>query len=83
MSIIIRQGEMLHKVFWADWIEALVTMTTYSSDKPIMGKTFKIFFSETMRPTAYLFGMKQCLVVPYIYPTNQVSWVQTGPFPFP
>ena len=31
-----------------------------------MGKTKKIFFSETKRPTALIFCMLQCLVVPII-----------------
>ena len=32
-----------------------------------------------MRPTPYIFGMLQCLVVPYINPANQGPGVQTGP----
>ena len=32
-----------------------------------------------MRSTAYIFGMKQCLVVPHINPANQAPGVQTGP----
>ena len=41
-----------------------------------MVKSFKIF-SETMRPTLYIFSMKQ-LVVPYINPANQATGVQTS-----
>ena len=39
----------------------------------------KLFFSGTMRPTAYIFSMKQCLVVPYINCncTSQTPGVQT------
>ena len=33
--------------FWADWIGILAY-------RRIMGKTLKIFFSETARPTAYM-----------------------------
>ena len=45
----------------------------------MMEKTLKIFMSETMRPTAYIFGMKQFLAVPYICSANEVPGVQTGP----
>ena len=38
----------------------------------------KIFFSEIMRPTAYIFSVQQCLVVPYINPANQDPGVKTG-----
>ena len=38
----------------------------------------KIFYSETARPEACLFSMKQCLVVPYINPANHAPWVQIG-----
>ena len=31
-----------------------------------------------MKPTAYIFSMYQCLVVPYINPANQASGHQTG-----
>ena len=32
----------------------MAAMPIYSSHKMIMGKILKIFFSETMRPTAYI-----------------------------
>ena len=41
-----------------------------SSHRLIMGKIKKILFSETMRPTAYILSMQQCLVVPNINPAN-------------
>ena len=48
----------------------------------IMEKTFKKkFFYETMRPIAYIFDMKQFLVVPYLNPADQAVGVQTGPAP--
>ena len=50
MLSIIRQGERLLKVFGLIGLEA-----TYSSHRLIMGKTLKSS-SETMRPTAYIFG---------------------------
>ena len=31
-----------------------------------------------MRPTAYIFSLEQCLVVPYINRSNQAPGVQTG-----
>ena len=34
-----------------------------------------------MRPSAYIFSMKQCLVVPYINPASQAPVVQTGHAP--
>ena len=38
-----------------------------SLHRPTIGKKLKkIFFSETTRPTALIFGMLQCLVVPII-----------------
>ena len=45
----------------------------------IMGKIKKIFFFETMRPTAYIFSMFPHSVVPYINPANQAPGIQTGP----
>ena len=56
-------------------------MTTYISHRLIMSKTSKFFFSETMRPTAYIFGIQQCLVVLYINPAYQAFGVQTGTIP--
>ena len=47
-----------------------------SSHRLIMEKTEKI--SETMGPTAYIFSMWQCLVVPYINPASQAPGAQTG-----
>ena len=40
-----------------------------------MEKTLKFFFSETKRSTAYIFGMLQCLVVPYINIAKQAPGV--------
>ena len=34
-----------------------------------------------MTPTAYIFCMLQCLVVPYINPANQAPRAQTGHAP--
>ena len=46
----------------------------------IMEKPFKINrFLKTMRPTADIYTMMQCLVVPYINPVNHVIRVQSGP----
>ena len=42
----------------ADCIKIVVSMATDRSHRLItMGKTKKIFFSETTRPTALIFGM--------------------------
>ena len=75
-------GERLHKVFGLIGLE-LVAIATYSSHRLKMGKSLKMFFSETMKPTAYkhVFDLKQCLVVPYINHANQAPEVQTGPTP--
>ena len=57
----------------------MAAMPIYSSRRLIIGKKLKtIFFSENMRPTAYIFSMYQCLVVPYINPANQALGLQTG-----
>ena len=41
----------------------------------------KIFFSKTTRPKAFIFCMKQCLVVLYINPANHAPGVKNGPAP--
>ena len=57
--------------------------------KLIMGKTLKIFFSETMRPTcsAFIFGMKHFLVVHCTNPVKQApggpNWPHPGNQEFP
>ena len=43
--------------FGADCIKIVVSMATDRSHRFTMGKTKKIFFSETTRPTALIFGM--------------------------
>ena len=52
--------------FGADCIKIVVSMATDRSHRLTMGKTKKIFFSETTRPTALIFGMWQWLMVLYI-----------------
>ena len=52
--------------FGADCIKIVVSMATDRSHRLTMGKTKKIFFSETTRPTALIFGMYQWLMVLYI-----------------
>ena len=48
----------------------------------IIGKNVKkIFFSETMRPKAFIFCVKQCLVSPFIIPANGDPGVQIGHAP--
>ena len=42
--------------FGADCIKIVVSMATDRSHRLTMGKTKKIFFSETTRPTALIFG---------------------------
>ena len=45
----------------------------------IIGKHVKkIFFSETMRPRAFIFCVKQCLVSPFIILANRNPGVQIG-----
>ena len=43
--------------FGADYIKIVVSTATDRSHRPTMGKTKKIFFSETTGPTALIFGM--------------------------
>ena len=42
---------------WANWIGTLVPMTTEAPIDLYWQKLFKILFSETMRPIAYIFDM--------------------------
>ena len=42
--------------FGADCIKIVVSMATDRSHRLTMGKTKKIFFSETTRPTALIFS---------------------------
>ena len=44
-------------------------------------KRTKIFFSETMRPRAFIFCVKQCLVSPFIILANRDPGVQIGHVP--
>ena len=39
------------------------------------------FFSETIRPRAFIFCVQQCIVVLYMNPANRISGVNTGPAP--
>ena len=43
--------------FGADCIKIVVSMATDRSLRLTMGKTKKIFFSKTTRPTGLIFGM--------------------------
>ena len=58
-------------------IKPLVSKLIKTFHRLIIGKTLGIF-SETMRPTAYIFSMLQCLVVLYINPANHTPGVQIG-----
>ena len=49
--------------------------------RPTIGKTKKIFFSETTRPTALLFGMWQWLMVLYINCAIHAPGVKFGQAP--
>ena len=50
-------GGLMALGFGADCIKIVVSMATDRSHRLTMGKTKKIFFSETTRPTALKFGM--------------------------
>ena len=50
-------GGLMALGFGADCIKIVVSMATDRSHRLTMGKTKKIFFSETTRPTALIFGM--------------------------
>ena len=49
--------------------------------KLIIGKHVKKSYSETMRPRAFIFCVKQCLVSPFIIPANSDPGVQIGHAP--
>ena len=62
-------GGLIALGFRADYIKIVVSMATGMSHTLTMGKTKKIFFSETTRPTlatALIFGIWQWLMVLYI-----------------
>ena len=67
--------------FGADCIKIVVSMATDRSHRLTMGKTKKIFFSETTRPTALIFGMWQWLMVLYINCASHAPGVKFGHAP--
>ena len=67
--------------FGADCIKIVVSMATDRSHRLTMGKTKKIFFSETTRPTALIFGMYQWLMVLYINCAIRAPGVKFGHAP--
>ena len=67
--------------FGADCIKIVVSMATDGSHRLTMGKTKKIFFSETTRPTALIFGMQQWLMVLYINCAIHAPGVKFGHAP--
>ena len=67
--------------FGADCIKIVVSMATDRSHRLTMGKTKKIFFSETTRPTALIFGMWQWLMVLYINCAIHAPGVKFGQAP--
>ena len=67
--------------FGADCIKIVVSMATDRSHRLTMGKTKKIFFSETTRPTALIFGMLQWLMVLYINCAIHAPGVKFGHAP--
>ena len=52
-----------------------------SLHRPTIGKTKKIFFSETTRPTALIFGMSQWLMALYINCAIHAPGVKFGHAP--
>ena len=67
--------------FGADCIKIVVSMATDRSHRLTMGKTKKIFFSETTRPTALIFCTWQWLMVLYINCANHAPGVKFGHAP--
>ena len=67
--------------FGADCIKIVVSMATDRSHRLTMGKTKKIFFSETTGPTALIFGMWQWLMVLYINCASHAPGVKFGHAP--
>ena len=67
--------------FGADCIKIVVSMATDRSHRLTMGKTKKIFFSETTRPTALIFGMWQWLMVLYINCASHAPGIKFGHAP--
>ena len=64
--------------FGADCIKIVVSIAIDSSHRLSMGKTKKIFFSETTRPTALIFCMWQWLMVLYINCASHAPGVKIG-----
>ena len=67
--------------FGADCIKTVVSMATDRSHRLTMGKTKKIFFSETTRSTALIFGMLQWLIVLYLNCAIHAPGVKFGRAP--
>ena len=74
-------GGLMVLGFGADCIKIVVSMATDRSHRLTMGKTKKIFFSETTRPTALIFGMWQWLMVLYINCAIHAPGVKFGHAP--
>ena len=74
-------GELMALGFGADCIKIVVSMATDRSHRLTMGKTKKIFFSETTRPTALIFSMWQWLMVLYINCASHAPGVKFGHAP--
>ena len=67
--------------FEADCIKIVVSMATDRSHRLTMGKTKKIFYSETTRPIALIFGMWQWLMVLYINCASHAPGAKFGHAP--
>ena len=67
--------------FGADRIKIVVSMATDRSHRLTMGKTKKIFFSETTRPTALIFGTVAMANGPLHKLCHSCPWGQIWPRP--
>ena len=67
--------------FGADCIKIVVSMATDRSHRLTMGKTKKIFFSETTRPTALIFRYVAMANVPLHKLCHSCPWGQIWPRP--
>ena len=67
--------------FGADCIKIVVSMATDRSHRLTMGKTKKIFFSETTRPTALIFWYVAMANGPLHKLCHSCPWGQIWPRP--
>ena len=63
------------------WFRSIAHKVHKGENREILGQTLKIFFSETTRPIALIFGMWHRLMVLYQVCSNYAPGVKIGPAP--